>query len=123
AFSRGDGDGTGGGARSRVADLNAVVRYVTHARRYALETRGVQVRLELATGPLFVAADRAQLEQVVLNLVSNAEQALEPMADVHAHGGGSAPAVTVRTTRRGGLAVVEVADNGPGIAPADLLLV
>jgi PAS domain S-box-containing protein len=120
-FSRGDAGG--GGSEGRAADLNAVARYVAQARRYALEARGVRLELALAPGPLLVVADRPQLEQVLLNLVTNAEQALEPVAEAHARGASTVPTVVVRTSRREGLATVEVVDNGPGIAAADLPLV
>ncbi len=70
-----------------------------------------------------VRADKAQLENAVMNLVVNARDA------VHANGGGS---ITLRTARvsedeavaqgygglpMGEMALIEVADDGPGIAP------
>jgi two-component system sensor kinase FixL len=60
-----------------------------------------------------VAGDRAQLQQVVLNLVMNAFDAL---AEV----GHRPRQVVVRTRGLDGAVLVEVADNGPGIA-ADAL--
>ena len=70
-----------------------------------------------------VRADKAQLENAVMNLVVNARDA------VHANGGGK---ITLRTARvseaeavglgyggapMGEMALIEVADDGPGIAP------
>jgi two-component system OmpR family sensor kinase len=54
-----------------------------------------------------VVGDRARLQQVVANLVANAL--------VHAPGA----AVEVRVRGEGGRAVVEVSDDGPGMAAAD----
>jgi signal transduction histidine kinase/CheY-like chemotaxis protein len=54
-----------------------------------------------------VIGDRSQLEQVVMNLVVNAREALEER-------GGR---IVVRTRRQGDNVVLEVADDGPGIPP------
>ncbi|HEU4630056.1 MAG TPA: PAS domain S-box protein [Gemmatimonadaceae bacterium] len=106
------------GERQRV-DLNAVASYIAQSRRYALETSGVQLSLELTPGPVEVMGDTAQLEQVVLNLLANAAESLEGAADRDVPRG-VPPRIVVRTLRREGLALLEVADNGPGVAEADL---
>ena len=61
----------------------------------------------VAAGPVVVLGDEARLHQVVANLVANAL--------VHAPG---AP-IEVRVHAEGDRAVVEVADEGPGMAAAD----
>ncbi|HEY0969781.1 MAG TPA: ATP-binding protein [Gemmatimonadales bacterium] len=104
-------------------DLNMVARYIVRARRYSVETRGVRIELALADGPLPVRADRSEVEQVLLNLVTNAEQALDAMADdtgVARGSGDAAPRIVLRSARGDGVAVLEVRDNGPGIAPEAL---
>ncbi len=90
----------------RPVDMNDVIRHVLQVRAYTLGTRNVQVTAELDEDLPPVSGDRGQMEQVLLNLVVNAEQALEGL---------SGPRLTVRSiaTERG-MAVV-VADNGPGI--------
>ncbi len=99
----------------RRVDLNAVARYIVGTRRYALETSGIVVELALVDGELPVLADATQLEQVVLNLVANAHEALE---------GDAARArdarITVRTALGARAAVLEVVDTGPGISRDDL---
>lgn len=72
--------------------------------------RGVRVNHVLDTRALRVDADRVQVQQVVLNLIINACQA---MADLPGH----ARVLTVRTFTLDGEAVLEVADCGPGIEP------
>ena len=58
---------------------------------------------------LMIDADPDQLFRVLLNLVRNAEQALEGQ-----------PATQIRITgrREGAVAIIEVSDTGPGISPA-----
>jgi PAS domain S-box-containing protein len=91
-------------------DLNDVVRHVLRVRAYALQTRNVEVRAELDPTLPPVLADRGQMEQVILNLLVNAEQAV-------AAGGRCAGLVSVRTVGEERRVRVCVADDGPGIAP------
>ena len=56
-----------------------------------------------------VIADARQMQQVVLNLVTNAVQAMAPL------GGGT---LRIATRASQGSVVLEVSDTGPGIAPA-----
>jgi len=94
------------------ADLNRVVTDSIELRRYALRTAGVEVELEL--DPLLPTtwADPFQLQQVVLNLLGNAEHALSGRATLRR--------VVVTTAARDGRLVLSVADNGPGITPENL---
>lgn len=61
--------------RPRVLDANHVVRNLTPMLRQLL--RGdIEAELTLAETPLYVRVDRTQLEQVILNLVVNARDAM-----------------------------------------------
>jgi nitrogen-specific signal transduction histidine kinase len=110
--------------RHRV-DLNGIVRYIADTQRYAMETHGVICELALTDEPAFVSADPAQLEQVMLNLIVNARQALETITVSGAGGRGAsgpprAPMIFVRTAVRDDSVLLEISDNGPGIAAAEL---
>lgn len=128
-------------ATPQPVELNAVVRYVIGTRRYSLRAGGISLELDLCPGTLRVLGVTTQLEQVVLNLVSNAEQALESSVEARASAAGAGmtlavgaagphpvppggpvapPRLVVRTRRSGDQAVVQVTDNGPGI-PEDRL--
>jgi len=73
---------------------------------------GLTLRAVPAVGPLPVAVDRGMLRQVLNNLCANSAQATT-RAD-----GPPAGTVTLSAFREGGRAVLEVADDGPGIAAA-----
>lgn len=62
------------------------------------------------TGPagLHVTADRVRLEQILINLIQNALDALA---------GQDAPVIHIATARADTRITIEVADNGPGVAP------
>jgi len=66
-------------------------------------------RIALEAEPLVVLGDRVRLRQVLDNLLGN----------VRSHTPPGTPA-SVRLTRGNGSAVIEVLDEGPGMAPADL---
>ncbi len=101
-----------GPQRSAVA-INALVREVAELIRGEAHEHAVRLVLRLDPELPHVAADAVQIEQVLLNLVRNA---LEAMHDA----GGAAPVLTIET-RRGSDAAVEVAvhDSGPGIDAAE----
>lgn len=94
------------GARGPV-QLNDVVRGVLETRRYTLQTHGVEVRADLARDLPAVHADPGEMEQVVLNLVLNAEHSL---AD---HPGERRLIVRTRPSVLG--VSLQVVDSGPGI--------
>ncbi len=110
------------GAERVRTDLNAIVRYIVETQRYAMETRDIHPRVQLADERPAVMGDPAQLEQVVLNLVVNARQALEatPSAPGAPGDGGAARTLEVSTRVAGADVVLEVTDNGRGIDPRDL---
>ncbi len=65
----------------------------------------MRLLLDLETTPVFATVDRTQLEQVLLNLISNARDALP--------GGG---AVVLRTRRAGATVRISVTDTGLGMS-------
>ena len=94
--------------RERI-DLAQMVREVREIMRGGLALRGITVLTEFSEGLPSVVADRIQIQQVVVNLLTNAMQAMDGRPEPTLK-------VTVRERGRGGQ-VVSVADNGPGIAP------
>ena len=94
-------------------DLNDIVSYIARTRRYTFETAGIACVLELDQQLPHVDGERTQLEQVVLNLLNNAEQALRASVDAPRRSQGGR--ITIRTRRDGANVVLDVEDDGPGI--------
>ena len=98
------------GERPRAVEelyLADLVTSVTHAVRTLAARKGVTVA-EHVDGDLPFRGDEGLLHRLLLNLVDNAIKFTPE--------GGH---VTVTASERGGEYVIEVADSGPGIAPAD----
>ncbi len=104
--------------RSELVDLHGVIRHIVDTQRYALDTRGVRVQLALTEQPVYVQGDTARLEQVMLNLVVNARQALEAMRGTRAMVQAPLELRISTETESDTYVVVKVADNGAGISPS-----
>ena len=92
-------------------DLNDAVQEVTALTQGEVRRNGVLLRTELAHDLPPVLGDRVQLQQVVLNLVMNAIEAMSRVGD--------RPRVLIIKTQRveGGQACVTVQDSGVGLDP------
>jgi PAS domain S-box-containing protein len=98
----------------RAVHLNEVIERTLSLRSYELKLENIEVELGLDTALPQALADAAQLQQVVLNLIVNAEQAIV-MARVEE---GSIGHILIRTRRLAGdRLAMEVSDDGPGISP------
>jgi signal transduction histidine kinase/CheY-like chemotaxis protein len=98
----------------RAVHLNEVIERTLSLRSYELKLENIDVELVLDPGLPQTLADAAQLQQVVLNLIVNAEQAIV-LARVEESGTGQ---ILIRTRRLAGdRLAMEVSDNGPGIPP------
>jgi signal transduction histidine kinase/CheY-like chemotaxis protein len=96
--------------RRRVS-LNQVVLQTVELQRFGLPAERIRLNLELDPVPPSVHGDAGQLQQVLMNLVGNARQAIEESGK-----GGN---IWVRTKRTDeGRVLLEVRDDGPGIPEA-----
>ena len=90
-------------------DLNQVVRETLALRAYEQRAANVVIMEALAAGLPPVFADPHQIQQIVLNLVINAEQAM-----IGAHGRGTLILRSWQDMDRDAV-VLEVSDDGPGV--------
>jgi PAS domain S-box-containing protein len=95
-------------------DLNEAINEVIVLARSAITKNGVSVQTRLTEGSLPVQVDRVQVQQVVLNLILNA---VEAMASVEA--GARELLISTKQNETNGI-VVAVSDSGPGIDPENL---
>jgi signal transduction histidine kinase/ActR/RegA family two-component response regulator len=89
--------------RVEPVNINVILERVIEVRRYNLEANGITIEAQLGPVPELLG-DQYQLEQVFLNLVTNAQQAL-------GHGG----TIFIVSEQIGDTVRVSVTDTGPGV--------
>ncbi len=95
--------------RKVVLDLRSVVKDAVDAMRSLMATRGLSFSAEIGPEPLFIEGDPARLQQINVNLLSNAAK--------YTPRGGH---VVLRAKREDGHAAISVRDDGVGI-PKEML--
>ncbi len=95
-------------------DLNKAITDVIALAQSAIVKNGVSVQTRLTEGLPHVQADGVQVQQVVLNLILNAAEAMGSI-----EGGVRELSITTKQHEAGGV-VVAVGDSGPGIDPERL---
>ncbi len=95
-------------------DLNEAVLEMVALTRSEVLKHGILLQTELAPGLPGVDADRTQLQQVILNLILNAIEAMGGIDE-----GTRELRINTEREAAGGV-LVTVRDSGPGLDPADL---
>lgn len=95
--------------RRDVLDLGRVARESIALMDWEVQRDAVQVRLDLPRDTLLVQADEVMLQQVFVNLMRNA---LDAMRD----SGTTTPRLVIALAAARGMAVLTVRDNGRGLA-------
>ncbi|MGN7826108.1 sensor histidine kinase [Agrobacterium radiobacter] len=90
-------------------DLRAALRNVDALLAGEAVRHEASIDIAMPDAPLLVRVDPVEIEQVMFNLLRNALDALTGIEGRRA--------ITARLSRSGDFAVLEVADNGPGVAP------
>jgi two-component system NtrC family sensor kinase len=96
----------------RPLDIHVAVDSVLQLLGHQLRVDDITVDLDLQPGPRVVVGDFHLLQQVFLNIIYNAYQAMKEK--------GGAGRLIIRTRNPDGRVVVEIIDDGPGIPPQNL---
>ena len=96
-------------ARDVVVDINTIVKHTVRLRALASRSSGIEVHMHLDETNPQVRGDEQKLQQVLLNLLVNAESAMEGAQVRH---------LTVLTQRKQGMVQIVVSDTGHGMQPA-----
>jgi signal transduction histidine kinase len=96
--------------------LNDLVSDTADLLRGEMLAQKVELRLALAPDLPTIDAGRVEIQQVIVNLILNAVQAMKKTPPAHR-------AVTIETRREGSGVSVSIRDRGPGIPPERLLTI
>ena len=95
-------------------DLNEAIQEVAALKRNEIRNAGVTLRMELNDDLPRCFGDRVQLQQVIVNLITNAIQAITCAANTHGE-------LLIRTQRLGDAEVQAIfRDTGVGVEPSKL---
>ncbi|HEU4402740.1 MAG TPA: ATP-binding protein [Candidatus Polarisedimenticolia bacterium] len=95
------------GGQRTIVDINQMIRDTAALRRHDFERAGMRIVLDLAPAPVRLPAVELEIQQVFLNIINNAYDALKTTR--------GRPELTIRTSGTDDQATVVFTDNGPGI--------
>jgi PAS domain S-box-containing protein len=100
--------------RDERVEINGAIREVIELTRSEAMKNGVSAQTELVEGLPLVHGDRIELQQVILNLILNAIEAMSEMSE------GLRELLITTEEAESGDVLVAVRDSGPGLAPGAL---
>jgi len=96
-------------ARDVPIDINTIVKHMVRLRALASRSSGIEVHMHLDQSNPKIRGDEQKLQQVLLNLLVNAESAMRNSEVRH---------LSVTTRHRQGMVYIVVSDTGHGMAPS-----
>jgi C4-dicarboxylate-specific signal transduction histidine kinase len=102
---------THGSKSLSVFDINDLVKDILLLSQSTLQRQLIDLQLNLSPHPLVFTGDKSQLQQVLLNLLTNACESFK--ADFQ-----KSKVISLTTQTEDGKIVLTISDNGCGIAPA-----
>jgi PAS domain S-box-containing protein len=99
--------------RKEVFEVNEAILEIVRLTRSAMSDNGILVKLQLSEGLRPILGDRVQLQQVILNLIMNAIEAMGEASQ------GSRELLIGSSAAEAGSVLVAVSDSGPGLPGAN----
>jgi PAS domain S-box-containing protein len=96
-------------ARDVAVDINTIVKHTVRLRALASRSSGIEVHMHLDQSNPQVRGDEQKLQQVLLNLLVNAESAMRAAKVRH---------LTITTRHKKGMVYIVVSDTGHGMPPS-----
>lgn len=96
-------------ARDVLVDINTIVKHTVRLRALASRSSGIEVHMHLDESNPQVRGDEQKLQQVLLNLLVNAESAMEGAEVRH---------LSLITQRKQGMVQIVISDTGHGMPPS-----
>jgi PAS domain S-box-containing protein len=93
-------------------DINSIIQGILQLRSYEQRVSNIEVDARFASALPPIMGNGAQLQQVFINIIINAEQAI---LEAHARG-----KLTIATERVGDIVRASITDDGPGISPDNM---
>jgi PAS domain S-box-containing protein len=101
-------------ARREILKINEAILEIVRLTRVAMSEHSVLVKMQLSEGLPSILGDRVQLQQVMLNLIMNAIEAISEVRE-------GSRELLIRTSEvESGGVLVAVSDSGPGLPPTNL---
>jgi signal transduction histidine kinase len=98
--------------KSEVVEINQLITETLMLLRYELKEQGVSIIKKMAAGNLLLSLGRVEIQQVILNIITNAIKAMSPMTE---------KTITIITQiSANDKLILSIADNGIGFSKADL---
>ncbi len=108
-----------GNIEKSVEDLNEVVRSAIGLLKTQFNAHGLVLKVDLSTDPLLALINPFSVEEVVLNLLSNARDAVEEKKNMNPDYSPFIEVTTQYINKNNDIASIEIKDNGIGI-PEDI---
>ncbi len=101
----------------QAVDLRQQIGHAVEVLREPLARRGIRVEIDCARAPREIRTHESRFQQMMVNLVRNAMEAIGERADRGGFGAGEAPRLEVAAYVESAHLVIDVIDNGVGIPP------
>ncbi len=103
--------------RPEVYDVASILKEVEAMASSLAAMEAITVRVKLSPEPVRVKADRAQIEQLLLNLIANARDAMPTGGTIRLSAAATTLPAGTGTSRGGDFISISVCDEGLGIPP------